>query len=1566
MAKAELRAESAPGASVSFTISGTVKLNGSALAGVTMTGLPGNPTTDANGFYSAVLSDGWGGTVKPLKTGYVFNPETRGYPPEHYDQTGQDYTASELYFTTERFDFPLYYPTYQTEPKMLIKVALIPFDFDLNGSMDFIVSQNDMPGDGSFWPQVPVLAYRNDGGGRFANASSQVLGDLKAILGHIWLKGDFNGDGRTDLYINDGGMDAPPYGGKRNILLIQKSDGTLIDEGAVRLPATTEGGSWYAAGDIDGDGDLDIMAVVGSTCFSLINNGTGYFTIGKYRILSDLNGAIAAHLVDVDKDGDLDAVFINGSRPLIFLKNDGLGFFTKAPSESIPLPYANSQADHLEIADLDGDGWLDLLVLDAQMNPSFSEYIAHYLRLYLNNQDGTFRDETSRIPQTGSTALPYLMDVNGDGWIDFVSRSFPDENDYRLFVNTGQGHFSDVTSTVFFNKPFKLECFAPAADVDLDGDLDLATTTLDKAYLEIYYNRRPYAIANPPQPYPGAPTIQASAQGGTSGRIDPRLEWTPVPTAYTYRIQVATDAAFAHIVAEDSRVTTNGWRCRGLSGNQTYYWRVLAINTRGEGHWSDVSSFTTPETVTISGQVTLDGAGFAGIPIQGLPGNVYTDAAGHYSGLVEKGWTGTVKPNKEGYVNFKPESVAIADLQSYQTANFISWNGIPLHERNALTTIYDVADGDHMEGGNAGWKTLPLEEDGFSKYGSESGWAHIEIMADQTPEHPDVNTVTYINIHMTPFPTRNFPDVWTHLQNLSTLFLRGGALGGALPASLGTLAKLKFIGFEGNNLSGELPAWFGDSRWRAVELQDNRFTGKLTPNISKMTDLRTFRISQNAVVGEIPAGFVNATLLTELNLEYNGLWTNDSALKTFLDAKQPGWDDTQTIAPSNIQGTVLNSTTVNLSWTPIKYTGDSGGYRILFGTKSGGLYTFYQKTADKTASSHQVSGLTPGATVYFVVQTQTDPHALNKNTVLSENSAEVAVVMPFPPTISVNKSVLNFGAMQGGVSTQSQSVVVGNSGGGTLNWTAASGQTWLGVTPATGTGTGVLQVSVNPAGLAAGLTAGAYQGTITVADPAATNSPRTITVILTVIPAGTSTPPIGSFDTPADATTGVTGAIPVTGWVADNVEVVRVEILRDNFAGETPGQWAIGDAIFVEGARPDIEVALPNYPLNYRAGWGYMMLTNMLPGQGNGTVKLYAYATDKEGNRVLLGTKTIVCDNAHATKPFGTLDSPTQGGEASGAAYPNWGWVLTPLTKTVPVDGSTIHVYVDGVLLGNLAAAPNFYNAFRPDISGAFPGLNNSGAPGAGGPVGLFYLNTLTYANGVHTIQWVAFDNGGAGDGIGSRYFSIINAGVAPPKGDTYFRDTSLPDKKGTTGYIDRRDTNFDLVRRSAYPDDVGDLPPSFSPLSIKRGYSLLLPAESVTPDTYSIYHIDIKEVDLLRLSLDPDRSLDHNPPSSPFSKGGEEGNTNPPSSINSTVIASDRRERGDLTFKKTDYAGYMVVGGEPRSLPIGSTLDAEKGTFSWIPGPGFLGTYELVFSREDAAGFTIRIPIQVTIRPKF
>ena len=375
----------------------------------------------------------------------------------------------------------------------------------------------------------------------------------------------------------------------------------------------------------------------------------------------------------------------------------------------------------------------------------------------------------------------------------------------------------------------------------------------------------------------------------------------------------------------------------------------------------------------------------------------------------------------------------------------------------------------------------------------------------------------------------------------------------------------------------------------------------------------------------------------------------------------------------------------------------------------------------------------------------------------------------------------------------------------------------------------------------------------------------------------TPSKPYGSFDSPTDNMTGIAGAIPVTGWALDNIEVVKVDIWRERVGYEpvaSNGLVYIGDAVFVAGARPDVEKAYPNVPFSYRAGWGYLMLTNGLPnnggspGPGNGTYRLHAIAHNRAGIATDLGTRTIVVDNAHATKPFGTIDTPGQGATVSGTVI-NFGWVLTQQPYVIPTDGSTIWVTVDGQVVGHPV-----YNQYRSDIATSFPAYVNSN-----GAVGYFYLDTTILTNGVHNIGWLVYDNAGRGDGIGSRFFTVANSGSGAAAA-------------------------MKVTASARAPEGV----------KLRRGHELHREPEPLAPDRDGTLSVELEELGRIELQV---------------------GAT----------------------------AGYLVLNGERRPLPIGSSLKA--GVFYWQLGPGFLGDFDLVFLRNESGGSAHEIPARVHVRSK-
>ena len=405
---------------------------------------------------------------------------------------------------------------------------------------------------------------------------------------------------------------------------------------------------------------------------------------------------------------------------------------------------------------------------------------------------------------------------------------------------------------------------------------------------------------------------------------------------------------------------------------------------------------------------------------------------------------------------------------------------------------------------------------------------------------------------------------------------------------------------------------------------------------------------------------------------------------------------------------------------------------------------------------------------YICAEVLSGPTVINRTYSAWPIVREVGYTGPLPRLVP-ERSVLRFGAINdGGVltaRTTPQELVVTQVGAGTANWSVTDDQAWLQVNPQDTSGTSVVTVEItDPGGLPA---TGVLRATVTINGVGIDNAPQYVDVYLDLKAAGTSAPPIGSFDTPIDGTTGAAGAIPVTGWTLDDVGVDRVEVWRDPVPGLGEGsEIFLGYATFVAGARPDVEAIYEDTtPRAYLAGWGFQVLTNFLPDLtgpvepvgGNGTFVLHAYSVDEEGLRTLLGSKTISCDNANATAPFGTIDTPTQGGTASGGAFVNFAWALTPQPGTVPIDGSTLFVFIDGV---PQAGHPS-YNNFRSDIATAFPGYANTN-----GAVGYFFIDTTAFANGVHTIAWSVTDDLGRSSGIGSRFFSILNgAGDLLPDG---------------------------------------------------------------------------------------------------------------------------------------------------------------------------------------------------------
>jgi len=221
-------------------------------------------------------------------------------------------------------------------------------------------------------------------------------------------------------------------------------------------------------GDVDGDGDLDMLAVnyiVNGRVSVRLNNGNGVFTTGRDVSVSYNPYHLA--LGDLDGDGDLDLVTANAGGPggtVSVRINNGAGVFSEY---SVGGEIGVGLSPHaVALGDVDGDGDLDLLAANYTVSGSTTN---SNVSVRLNNGNGTFSSGSEVSVGTRPVSLT-LGDVDNDGDLDFVTAN-SNTNTVSVRLNDGKGTFSGSTQVgVVYNPEL-----VTLGDLDGDGDLDLAT-----------------------------------------------------------------------------------------------------------------------------------------------------------------------------------------------------------------------------------------------------------------------------------------------------------------------------------------------------------------------------------------------------------------------------------------------------------------------------------------------------------------------------------------------------------------------------------------------------------------------------------------------------------------------------------------------------------------------------------------------------------------------------------------------------------------------------------------------------------------------------------------------------------------------------------------------------------------------------------------------------------------------------------------------------------------------------------------------------------------------------------
>ena len=281
-------------------------------------------------------------------------------------------------------------------------------DFDGDGDLDIIVVTED--------DQTNEF-YLNTDDATFTDAGDRwpVTGTSNAVL-----VADLNGDGAPDILVGNNGQ---------NNVLINDGSGQFTDETSARLPAREDVTQDLELGDVDGDGDADLIVGNEDDNRLQLNDGTGVFTDAPDAIplRTAPEETREADFGDVDGDGDLDLLFANVQLFVAdadpqnrLLLNDGSGVFSDATAARLPTD--TLRALDGDFVDVDADGDLDIVTANVQ-TPGNDIRSAPY-QVWLNDGAGTFASSDVLPASAVGRGLDIeAADYNGDGRLDLFLAS---------------------------------------------------------------------------------------------------------------------------------------------------------------------------------------------------------------------------------------------------------------------------------------------------------------------------------------------------------------------------------------------------------------------------------------------------------------------------------------------------------------------------------------------------------------------------------------------------------------------------------------------------------------------------------------------------------------------------------------------------------------------------------------------------------------------------------------------------------------------------------------------------------------------------------------------------------------------------------------------------------------------------------------------------------------------------------------------------------------------------------------------------------------------------------------
>ncbi|HZE72216.1 MAG TPA: VCBS repeat-containing protein [Pyrinomonadaceae bacterium] len=244
------------------------------------------------------------------------------------------------------------------------------------------------------------------------------------------------------------------------------------------LETTSDTSANVSIGDLNGDGNLDILLVKGRhwplVSRVLLGDGRGHFA-AAYNLAEVPYRSYSGRLVDMDGDGDLDVVLSNDTPdPKVIYMNDGKGHFRVGSAYG----QAAWETRNASVADLNGDGQPDIVV--ANRTDKGANYIC------LNKGKGRFDADCVPFSHESATTIT-AADFNHDGLID-LAVPHRDGGQSYLYLASAQAVYSNLRRVPFGPTDAAIR-MAEAADLNGDGLLDIVAID-ERRGVAIYFGQK--------------------------------------------------------------------------------------------------------------------------------------------------------------------------------------------------------------------------------------------------------------------------------------------------------------------------------------------------------------------------------------------------------------------------------------------------------------------------------------------------------------------------------------------------------------------------------------------------------------------------------------------------------------------------------------------------------------------------------------------------------------------------------------------------------------------------------------------------------------------------------------------------------------------------------------------------------------------------------------------------------------------------------------------------------------------------------------------------------------------